>query len=71
MFEFGAMVRRGIASPACKHAVAAAALAAVSVFVSVNQVLVRLWTRGHVSGQVSVISVQGVFSDRWRLTPDL
>jgi hypothetical protein len=45
MFEFGAPVRRGIASPAGKHAVAAAALAAVLVFVSVNQVLVRLWAR--------------------------
>ena len=39
------MVRRGNASPACKRAVAAAALAVVLVFVSVNQVLVRLWAR--------------------------
>jgi hypothetical protein len=45
MFEFGVIVRRGNASPACKHAVAAAALAVVLVFVSVNQVLVRLWAR--------------------------
>jgi hypothetical protein len=45
MFEFGASVRRGIASPACKHAVVSAALAVVLVFVSVNQVLVRLWAR--------------------------
>ena len=45
MFEFGVIVRRGITSPACKHAVAAAALAVVLVFVSVNQVLVRLWAR--------------------------
>ncbi len=45
MFEFGASARRGIASPAGKRAVAAAASAAVPVFVSVNQVLVRLWTR--------------------------
>jgi hypothetical protein len=70
MFEFGVMVRRGNASPACKHAVAAAALAVALVFVSVNQVLVRLWTRGHVSGQVSATGVQGGSSDRRRLTPD-
>ena len=44
-FEFGASVRRGMASPVGKHAVAVAALAVMLVFVSVNQVLVRLWAR--------------------------
>jgi hypothetical protein len=38
-------VRRGMASPVGKHAVAVAALAVMLVFVSVNQVLVRLWAR--------------------------
>jgi hypothetical protein len=38
-------VRRGKASPVRKHAVVMAALAVMLVFVSVNQVLVRLWAR--------------------------
>ena len=44
MFEFGAR-GRGILSRRRLRAVSAAALAVVLVFVSVNQVLVRLWAR--------------------------
>jgi hypothetical protein len=46
MFEFGASVRRGIASPVCICVVLSIArVAVVLFFVSVNQVLLRLWTR--------------------------
>jgi hypothetical protein len=66
MFEFGVIVRRGNASPAYKRAVAAAASAVVLVFVSVNQVLVRLWARAvkiNPSGLVAIPSF-GRMSDR-------
>ena len=55
MFEFGAVTRRGNASPVCWCAVMTAALAAVLVFVSVNQVLVRLWARVI---QISVVGLK-------------
>jgi hypothetical protein len=45
MFEFGVTVRPGIMSRVCDRAVASAAMAAALFFVSVNQVLLRLWTR--------------------------
>ena len=46
MFEFGAAARRGIMSLVCVCTVLSAALVvAVLFFVSVNQVLLRLWTR--------------------------
>ena len=66
MFEFGVIVRRGNASPACKHAVATAALAVVLVFVSVNQVLVRLWARvsSDRSSDWSTLPSFGRMSDR-------
>jgi hypothetical protein len=38
-------MRRGMMSSGCGRAVMAAAVAVVLVFVSVNQVLVRLWAR--------------------------
>jgi hypothetical protein len=66
MFEFGVIVRRGITSPACKHAVAAAALAVVLVFVSVNQVLVRLWARVVKINPLGLVAIPsfGRMSDR-------
>jgi hypothetical protein len=45
MFEFGAVARRGKASPAACRAVIWPPVAAVLFFVRVNQVLVRLWAR--------------------------
>ena len=46
MFEFGATARRGIMSLVCVCTVLSIALVVVVLFfVSVNQVLLRLWTR--------------------------
>ena len=46
MFEFGAAARRGIMSLVCVCTVLSIALVVVVLFfVSVNQVLLRLWTR--------------------------
>jgi hypothetical protein len=45
MFEFGVSVRLGIMSRVYVCAVLSAAFAVVLFFVSVNQVLLRLWTR--------------------------
>jgi len=57
MSEFGVAMRRGRMSPARGHAVWLPGWAAL-FFVTVNQVLVRLWARGHASDQFSVVGGQ-------------